>query len=108
MTGPEVVSVMEDFHTGRCRMENLNEVYLILLPKTAKTEYIGDFRSISLSHLIYLFIAKVLATRLCEVLDSLISPLQSVFISGWQMIDSVVLAEEMVAAWYHSGTAGFM
>ena len=43
VVGPELVSVMEDFHAGRCRMENLNKVYLILLPKTAGAEYIGDF-----------------------------------------------------------------
>ena len=89
-------------------MENLNKVYLILLPKTAGAESIGDFWPISLSNSIYLIIAKVLANRLREVLDGLISPFRSAFIPRRQMIDSVVLAEEMVAAWRRSGTAGFM
>ena len=63
---------------------------------------------ISLSNSIYLIIAKVVATRLREVLDGLISPFQSAFIPGWQMLDSIILAEEMVAAWRRSGTTGFM
>ena len=108
MVGPEVVSVMEDFYADRCQMESLNKVYLILIPKTAGTDYIGDFQPISLSNSIYLIIAKVLVNRLHEVLDGLISPFQSAFIPGQQMIDSVVLAEEMVAAWRRSGTACFM
>ena len=92
----ELLSVMEDFHAGRCQKENLNKVYLILLPKTVGAESIGDFRPISLSNSIYLIIAKVLANRLREVLDGLISLFQFAFIPGRQMIDSVVLAEEIV------------
>ena len=100
--------MMEDFHAGRCQMENLNKVYLILLPKTVGAKSIGDFWPISLSNSIYLIMAKVLANRLREVLDGLISPFQSAFILGRQMIDSVVLAEEIVAAWRRSSTTGFM
>ena len=82
MVGPEAVSVMEDFHAGRCLMESLNKVYLILIPKIVGVEYIRDFRQISLSNSIYLIIAKVLANRLREVLDGLISPFQSAFNPG--------------------------
>ena len=108
MVKSELLSVMEDLHADRCQMENLNKIYLILLSKTAGAEFIGDFRLISLSNSICLIIAKVLANRLREVLDGLISPFQSAFIPGRQMIYSVVLAEEMVAAWRRSDTASFM
>ena len=108
VVGPEVVSMMEEFHAGKWQMESLNKVYLVVLPKIAGAEHIGDFWPISLSNSIYLIIAKVLANRLREVLDGLISPFQSAFIPGRQMIDNIVLAEEMVTAWRRSGTAGFM
>ena len=52
--------------------------------------------------------AKVLVNRLREVMDSLISPLQSAFIPRRQMIDSIVMSEEIVAAWCSSGTVGFL
>ena len=89
-------------------MERLNKVHLVLIPKVPGAEQIGDFRPIALSNSIYLIIAKVLANRLCKVMDSLISPLQSAFIPGRQMIDNIVMAEEIVAAWRRSGTAGFL
>ena len=101
--GPEVMAVMEEFHAGRCQMESLNKVYLVFLPKTAGAEYTGNFRPISLSNSIYLIIAKAVANRLFEVLNGPISPFQFTFILGWQMIDNIMLAEEMVAAWRRSG-----
>ena len=100
--------VMGDFHAGRCQMERLNKVFLVLIPKNPGAEQIGDFRPIALSNSIYLIIAKVLANRLREVMDDLISPLQSAFIPGRQMIDSIVMVEEIVAAWRCSGTTGFL
>ena len=106
--GPEVMRVMRDFHEGRCQMERLNKVFLVLIPKIPRAEQIGDFRPIALSNSIYLIIAKVLANRLREVMDSLISPLQSAFIPGRQMTDNIVMAEEIVAALRRSGTTGFL
>ena len=105
---PEVVSMMEEFHAGKCQMESIIRVYLVLFQKTEGAEHRGDFQPISLSNSIYLIIAKVLVNRLREVLDGLISPFQSTFILGRQMIDSTVLAEEMVAAWRRSSNAKFL
>ena len=89
-------------------MERLNKVYIVLLPKVPGAELIDNFHPIALSNSIYLIIAKVLANHLREVLDSLISPLQSAFIPGRQMIDSIVMAEEIVAAWRRSSISGFL
>ena len=58
------MAVLEEFRDGWCHMENLNKVYLVLLPKTTGAEQISDFRPISLSNSIYLIIAKVLTNRL--------------------------------------------
>ena len=100
--------MMEGFRGDRRQMESLNKVYLVLIPKTAGAQHIGDFRPISLSNLIYLIITKVLANRLRGVLESLISPLQLAFLSGRQMMNSAVLAQEIVADWRRSGTPCFM
>ena len=50
VVGLEVMAVLEDFRGGRCQMESLNRVYLVLLPKTSGAEQTGNFRSISLSN----------------------------------------------------------
>ena len=99
---------MAEFHTGTSKMDRINRAFITLLPKTPKAERVGDFWPILLSNSIYLIIAKVPANRLRGLLGTLISPLQSAFVPGRQMTDSVVVAEEIIAAWKRSGTTGFI
>ena len=108
VVGSEVLATIEEFWAGRCNMDRLNRAYIILLSKVEGAERIGDFRPISLSNSIYLIIAKVLANRLRTVLLALISPFQSAFMPGRLMVDSIVLAEEIVASWRRDGTPGFL
>ena len=105
--GPEVMATLEDFRVGRCNLDRLNRAYIVLIPKVPGTEHVRDFHPILLSNSIYLIIAKVLANRLRKVLSPLISPLQSALLPGRQMADSIVLAEEIVAAWQRNDTTGF-
>ena len=102
------MALMEEFHAGTCHMGRINRAYITLLPKVSRAERVGDFRPISLSNSIYLIIAKVLANRLRGLSGTLISPLQSAFVPGRQMSDSVVIAEEIIADWRRSGTEGFI
>ena len=102
------MALIEEFRDGRCNMDRLNKAYIILIPTVEGAELIGDFRPISLSNSIYLIIAKVLANRLRLVLPAIISPFQSAFLPGRQMSDSIVTAEEIVAAWRRDSTPGFL
>ena len=106
--GPDVMATLEDFQVGRCNLDRLNRAYIALIPKVSGAEHVRDFRPISLSNSIYLIIAKVLANWLQKVLPPLISPLQSAFLPGRKMANSIVLVEEIVATWRRNGTTGFM
>ena len=108
LIGPEVMATIEDFCIGMCNMDSLNKALLVHIPKCHAAEQVGDFRPIALSNSLYLIIAKALANRLREVINSLVRPAQTAFIPGRQMLDSVVIAEEIVAAWQRKGTKGFM
>ena len=103
----DVMALMDEFHVGSARMDNKNRVYIALLSKVQGVEQVGDFRPISLSNNIYLIIAKVLANRLRRILQDHINPLQFAFIPGRQMMDSIVIAEEIIAEWKRSDTTGW-
>ena len=102
------MATIEDFRAGRYNMSRINRAYIVLIPKVQGTKQIRDFRPISLTNSIYLIVVKVLANRLWGILASLINPFRSVFMSGRQMSDSIVLAEEIVATWRRRDTPGFM
>ena len=108
LVGPEVMATIKDFCIGMCNMDRLNKALLVFIPKCQGAEQVEDFRRISLSNSLYLIIAKALANRLREVINSLVRPAQTAFIPGRQMVDNVVIAEEIVAAWQRKGTKGFV
>ena len=93
----DVMALMDEFHVGSARMDHINRAYIALLPKVQGAEQVGDFRPISLSNSLYLIISKVLANRLRKLLQAHINPLQFAFILGRQIMDSIVIAEEIIA-----------
>ena len=46
--------------------------------------------------------------RLRKLLQAHINPLQFAFIPGRQMMDSIVIAEEIIVEWKRSDIAGFI
>ena len=102
------MALMDEFHAGSARMDHINRAYIALLPKVQGAEQGGDFPPVSLSNSLYLIIAKVLANRLKKLLQAHINPRQFAFIPGRQMMESIVIAEEIIAEWKRSDTAGFI
>ncbi|KAK3220389.1 hypothetical protein Dsin_014359 [Dipteronia sinensis] len=56
----------------------------------------------------YKVLAKVLANRLKKVMDSIIGPTQMAFVKGHQIIDSVVIAEEIIHSWKRDESGGLL
>ncbi|KAL2226590.1 UNVERIFIED_CONTAM: hypothetical protein Sindi_2017700 [Sesamum indicum] len=56
---------------------------------------VGDFRPISCCNVLYKIIAKLLVQRLSGVLDKIISPCQTAFITGRSIGDNIMLAQEL-------------
>uniref|UniRef100_A0A2N9FU80 Reverse transcriptase domain-containing protein n=1 Tax=Fagus sylvatica TaxID=28930 RepID=A0A2N9FU80_FAGSY len=90
----DVLGVCQEFH-GHCQFErSLNATFVSLIPKKHGADELKDFRPISLVGGMYKIIAKLLANRLAVILGKIISPSQSAFVKGRQILDSVLIANE--------------
>ena len=72
----------------------LNHTYIALIPKVCNPRKVTEFRPISLYNVIYRIVAKVLANKLKQVLDEIISPNQSAFVPNRLITDNVIIGYE--------------
>ncbi|XP_071741386.1 uncharacterized protein [Rutidosis leptorrhynchoides] len=71
----------------------------ILIPKVCNPSLIIDFRPILLVGFFYKIVTKILTKRLALTIDKIISPVQSAFITGRQMLDGPLMLSEIIS-WY--------
>jgi len=67
-----------------------------LIPKVSSPMSLKEFWPISLLGSLYKLLSKVLASRLANVMDKIISTSQSAFIKGRNLVDGVLVANKMV------------
>lgn len=72
----------------------LNHTYIALIPKVHNLTKVTNFRLISLCNVIYRILTKILANRLKQILDEIISSTQSAFISNRLSTDNVIISYE--------------
>ncbi|CAI8603269.1 unnamed protein product [Vicia faba] len=70
--------------------------FLTLVPKCLNPIGLDNYTPICLVGCMYKVVAKVLAGRLKRVLNSIISPCQSAFVAGRQLLDGVMVANQVV------------
>ena len=76
-----LVDVFQQLYALRGRgFSCLNQALLTLLPKRADARCLGDYRPISLIHLVARIFAQVLSLRLAPKLNALVSAHQNVFV----------------------------
>nr|XP_027060887.1 uncharacterized protein LOC113687483 [Coffea arabica] len=90
-----VAAIKSFFHTGHL-LKAVNDTIISLIPKVDSPESVVHFRPISLCNVLYKIISKIIANRLKGVLHHCISPSQSAFIPGRQILDNVVVAHEIL------------
>nr|GFB01708.1 RNA-directed DNA polymerase, eukaryota, reverse transcriptase zinc-binding domain protein [Tanacetum cinerariifolium] len=90
--------VVSFFSSGKFP-QGVNSAFITLIPKVSNPLFIKDYRHISLIGLHHKIVAKILCNRLSKVIDSIISPEQSAFISGRQILDGPLILSEIID-WY--------
>ncbi|GJX80170.1 hypothetical protein Tco_0328319, partial [Tanacetum coccineum] len=77
---PGILAFILDFYSSGYIPQGCNSSFITLIPKLNSPTVVSDFRPISLIGAQYKIIAKILANRLSQVIDSIISPEQTAFI----------------------------
>lgn len=95
----DVIQFMKEFHTHGKLVKGINSSFITLVPKKEKAVGLEDFRPISLVGSMYKILSKVLSRRLRKVLPEIISEAQSAFLSGRNILDGVLIANEVVDGW---------
>jgi hypothetical protein len=92
----DIISLFQDFYTGELDLTRLNFALLTLILKELGARSMKKFRPISLCNCSFKIFSKVLTIRLGKIADRLISSQQSAFIGGRYILESVVVAHEIV------------
>jgi exonuclease III len=108
MVKEEVWQVVEESRTSGQVLPALNATFITLIPKEERVTHPKQFRPISLCNVIYKIITKVIANRLKPILPLIISKEQSGYVEGRQIMDSVILANEVVHSLKTSNTPGML
>lgn len=89
-----VEAVMEFFSTGKL-LKQWNHAFIALVPKSAHSNLVTDYRPISCCNVFYKVISKILTSRLCTVIGGIIDPAQAAFIKERSIVDNIHLAQEL-------------
>jgi len=92
----DLLSMFNNFHQGKLDLHRLNFVLITLIPKEEGARPMKKFRPISLINCSFKIFSKALTMRLGKVIDRLVSPQPSAFIQGTYILESVVIAHELV------------
>lgn len=85
----DFIKMLDDFHSHGKLIRGLNPSFIVLIPKKDDASSLSNFRTISLIGCAYKIPAKILASRLSQVLDLLILENQGAFAGNRNILDGV-------------------
>jgi len=92
----EVWELVEESRSMHWILPSLNATFLALVPKGDEQNTPDNYKLIALCNVIYKLISKVLANRLKPLLPLLISPEQTGYVEGRQIMDDIILSNEVI------------
>lgn len=96
IVGHDVVELVRMFMQEGMLPEGINDTNVVLIPKKKCPTTVGDLRPISLCNVLVKIITKVMANRMKNMLDGVVSENQSAFIPGRLITDNIMVGYEMI------------
>ena len=103
-----VWEIIEDSGRSGQVLQALNATFLTLIPKENHTTSPSHFRSISLCNVIYKLLTKIITTHLKPILPFIISLEQFGYVEGRKILDSVILAHEVIHSLHMTKSPGML
>ena len=92
----DLMAMLSEFHKGELPLYNLNFGTIILLPKCKEAIKIQQYRPICLFSVSFKIFTKVSTNRILVVAQIVISPTQTTFLSGRNIMEGVVVLHETI------------
>lgn len=101
MLRSDIMQIFDSLYKGTLQLHKINNAFITFIPKKDGASTVEDYRPISLLNEIYKIVTKVIASHLNSVITKLVDESQFAFIKGRSSLQSVALAQEIMAT-YHS------
>jgi hypothetical protein len=108
MIREEVWQVVEESRTSGQVLSAFNATFLMLILKEERVTHPKQYRPIALCNVIYKIITKVISMRLKPILPFIISKEQVGYVEGRKIMDSVILAHEVIHSLKTTRTPGML
>jgi hypothetical protein len=92
----ELLSMMHDFNKCELDLRRLNFGVITLVPKVKDANTIKQYRPICLLNVDFKIFTKLLNDRITSIANKLISPTQTAFIKGRNVLEGVVILHEVI------------
>ena len=96
IVGTSVITAVQNFFTlGRLLFE-VNNTFLVLIPKNNSSSSVNHYKPIGLCNVVYKTISKLLVNSIRPLLDKLISPCQSAFTPSRWIAENQLIVHELL------------
>nr|ABA98398.1 retrotransposon protein, putative, unclassified [Oryza sativa Japonica Group] len=90
----DLMNLFHELHTGELPLFSLNFGVITLLPKVKEANRIQQYRPICLLNVSFKLFTKVATNRINSVADHVVSPTQTAFMRGRNILEGVVILHE--------------
>nr|GEZ39445.1 hypothetical protein [Tanacetum cinerariifolium] len=92
----DVTKAVKEFFTNGVLLKELNHTIIALIPKVNSPMSINDYRPISCCNVLLKCISSIIANRMKDCLQNLVSLNQFAFVSGRRIFDNILLIQELM------------
>jgi hypothetical protein len=92
----DLMALFQEFHRGDLPLYSLNFGTIILLPKSREAAIIQQYKPICLLNVSFKIFTKVMTNRIFQVATRVISPTQTTFLPGRNIMEGVIVLHETI------------